>query len=55
MDNLYEEIRLHPDYFKQLAVKDILLVNYQCPQIAEFADLSSNFDHLIYTVSGKKH
>ena len=54
MINLYEEILSHPDYFKQLAVKEILLVNYQCPQIEEFADLSSHFDHLIYTVSGKK-
>src|SRR5665213_582304 len=54
MTNLYEEVLSHPDYFKQLAVKDILLVNYQCPQVEEFADLSSHFDHLIYTVSGKK-
>ena len=54
MINLYEAIISHPDYFKQLAVKDILLVNYQCPQMETFEDLTSHFNHIIYTVSGKK-
>jgi AraC-like DNA-binding protein len=54
MINLYEEILAHPDYFKQLAVKDTLLVNYQCPQMEDFIDLTSHFNHIIYTVSGRK-
>lgn len=54
MINIYEEIVLHPDYFKQLAVKEMLLVNYQCPQMEDFIDLTTHFNHIIYTVSGKK-
>ena len=54
MINVYEDILSHPDYFKQLSVKENLLVNYQCPQIEEWADLYSHFNHFIYTVSGKK-
>ena len=54
MVNLYDDIVSHPEYFKQLAVKDILLVNYQCPQMVEFMDLISHFNHIIYTVAGKK-
>jgi hypothetical protein len=47
MINLYDEILAHPDYFKQLAVKDTLLVNYQCPQMEDFIDLTSHFNHII--------
>ncbi len=54
MINVYEDILLHPDYFKQLNVKENLLVNYQCPQIEGWIDLYSHFNHIIYTVSGKK-
>lgn len=54
MINVYDDILLHPDYFKQLAVKESLLVNYQCPQMEEWIDLFSHMNHIIYTVSGKK-
>ncbi len=54
MINVYEDILSHPDYFKQLAVKETLLVNYQCPQMEEWVDLYSHMNHVIYTVSGKK-
>jgi len=54
MINLYEEILSNPDYFKQLAVKEILLVNYQCPQMEAFLDLSNHFNHFIFTVNGRK-
>jgi AraC-like DNA-binding protein len=54
MINVYEDMLSHPDYFKQLDVKGNLLVNYQCPQIEEWVDLYSHFNHIIYTISGKK-
>jgi AraC-like DNA-binding protein len=54
MINLYEEILSNPGYFKQLAVKEILLVNYQCPQMEAFMDLSNHFNHFIFTVNGQK-
>src|ERR1700709_1912253 len=54
MINVYDDILSHPHYFKQLSFKEILLVNYQCPQMESWVDLYSHFNHIIYTVSGKK-
>lgn len=54
MINVYQDMLANPGYFKQLAIKDGLLVNYQCPQITEWVDLFSHLNHIIYTVSGKK-
>ena len=54
MINVYEEMLAHPEYFKQLSVKDSLLVNYQCPQMEKWVDLYSHFNHIIYTISGNK-
>ena len=54
MINVYDDILSHPNYFRQLSYKEILLVNYQCPQIESWVDLYSHFNHIIYTVSGKK-
>lgn len=54
MINVYEDILSHPEFFKQLDVKDFLMVNYQCPQMEQWVDLYSHFNHIIYTVSGQK-
>ncbi|MRG47332.1 helix-turn-helix domain-containing protein [Chitinophaga sp. SYP-B3965] len=54
MINVYEAILADPTYFKQLTVRDGLLVNYQCPQMEEWVDLYSHLNHIIYTVGGKK-
>jgi len=54
MINVYEAILSDPAYFKQLAVKDSLLVNYQCPQMEDWVELYSHFNHIIYTTGGKK-
>jgi AraC-like DNA-binding protein len=54
MINVYDDILSHPGYFKQLATKDGLLVNYQCPQMEKWADLFSHVNHIIYTERGKK-
>jgi AraC-like DNA-binding protein len=55
MINVYEDILSHPTYFKQLFVKEVLVVNYQCPQMEKWIDLYSHFNHIIYTLSGKKY
>ncbi|MDB5134710.1 MAG: transcriptional regulator, AraC family [Mucilaginibacter sp.] len=54
MINVYEDILANPTYFKELTVKETLLVNYQCPQMEKWVDLYSHFNHIIYTISGKK-
>jgi AraC-like DNA-binding protein len=54
MINVYEAMKANPDYFRQLAVKDILLVNYQCPQMEKWVDLWTHLNHIIYTLEGEK-
>ncbi|HMH20863.1 MAG TPA: AraC family transcriptional regulator [Puia sp.] len=54
MTNVYEAMKADPDYFKQFTVKDLLLVNYQCPQMEKWVDLWTNMNHFIYTLEGEK-
>lgn len=54
MINVYDDILANPGYFKQLATKDGMLVNYQCPQMEDWSDIYSHLNHIIYTESGKK-
>ncbi len=51
---MYDAILSDPAYFRQLPVKDMLWVNYHCPQIEEWVNLYSPCNFIIYTISGKK-
>jgi AraC-like DNA-binding protein len=54
MINLYEAIREHPEYFKQLSCKGMLFTQYDCPQESAFQDLFSEQSFIVYVVSGKR-
>lgn len=54
MLNIADAFQADPAYFKKLSVKDSLLVNYNCPQIETWADLYTNFNHIIYTIDGTR-
>jgi len=54
MINIYDAILSDPAYFKQLAVKDLILVNYQCPQIERWENIFTHMNHIIYTVEGRR-
>ena len=54
MLNIADAFQADPAYFKKLSVKDSLLVNYNCPQIETWADLYTNFNHIIYTIGGTR-
>jgi AraC family transcriptional regulator, exoenzyme S synthesis regulatory protein ExsA len=54
MLNVYDAMLSDPGYFKQLCVKDALLLNYQCPQMERWVDLYTHYNHIIYTLEGKK-
>jgi len=43
-----------PDYFKQLAVKDLLFLQYKCPQAEQHVYLFTHFNQISFTLSGKK-
>jgi AraC-like DNA-binding protein len=54
MINVYDAILSDPAYFKQLSVKNMLWVNYHCPQVEDWVNLYSPFNFIIYTINGKK-
>jgi AraC-like DNA-binding protein len=54
MDNTYDIMVSHPDYFKQLAVNDMLFVTYKCPQVEKLAQLHTHFNLIGFTLNGKK-
>ena len=54
MYNNFEFIVTHPDIIKQLAVKDMLLAYYKCPQLEKQVNLFLNYNLITYTFRGKK-
>jgi AraC-like DNA-binding protein len=54
MLNVYYAMLSDPGYFKQLCVNYALLLNYQCPQMEKWVDLYTHYNHIIYTLEGKK-
>lgn len=54
MINIHEAILADPNYFRKLPIGKSLLVHYTCPQIEKFADLVTDLNHVIYTVSGER-
>jgi AraC family transcriptional regulator, exoenzyme S synthesis regulatory protein ExsA len=54
MLNLYDLKIAHPEVFKQIAIKDNLIVYYRCPQSEQLVKLYNNYEELLFTLSGKK-
>ncbi|HRO47465.1 AraC family transcriptional regulator [Agriterribacter sp.] len=54
MYNTYDFKVAHPDIIKQLAVKDMLFVYYQCPQVDKQVNLFIHYNLITYTIRGKK-
>jgi AraC-like DNA-binding protein len=54
MLNLFETIKTHPEYFKQLACKVLLCTQYDCPQQKELKELYSEHNFIVYVLSGKR-
>jgi AraC-like DNA-binding protein len=54
MLNLYETVKSHPEYFKQLTCKNLLFTQYDCPQLEAKAGLFSQCNYIVYVLSGKR-
>jgi AraC family transcriptional regulator, exoenzyme S synthesis regulatory protein ExsA len=52
--NLYETIKAHPEYFKQLSCKELLFTQYDCPQVDKMQSLYSQNNFIAWVVSGKR-
>ncbi len=55
MINVYDEVRAHPEYFKQISVGDVLFVHYKCPQRENMIHLLTHHNYLIYSLDGERH
>lgn len=54
MINLYETMLAQPEYFRQLSVKDVLVVYYKCPQKEKLVHLFTQHNYLLYCLNGKR-
>ena len=54
MINLFETIKAHPEHFKQLACKVLLITQYNCQQETILQDLYSEHDFIVYVLSGRR-
>ncbi len=54
MLNIAEAILSNSTYFSKLKVKNGLIVNYNCPQMTEWANLYTHLNHFIYTIQGER-
>lgn len=54
MLNIADAIIGNDKYFRKIAVKNGLIVNYNCPQITEWVDLFTHLNHFIYTINGER-
>jgi AraC-like DNA-binding protein len=54
MLNYYQNARTNPRVFKQLFVKELLFVYYDCPLGSDRQDSWSQYNYILYVVSGKK-
>lgn len=54
MLNLYETLKAHPEYFKQLSCKELLFAQYDCPQTDAKQGLYSEMNYIAYVLSGKR-
>ena len=52
--NFYEDIKSHPESFRQIRFKDILVAHYNCPQVDLKSEFYSQYNFISYTVSGEK-
>ena len=54
MINYYQKARTNSEIFKQLFCKDLLFVYYDCPLGSNRQDSWSQYNYILYVVTGKK-
>jgi AraC-like DNA-binding protein len=59
MNNLFERVLLHPEYYRQFRCGQSLITSFNCPMEArlmktQFADLWTQYNYLFYVVDGRK-
>jgi AraC family transcriptional regulator, exoenzyme S synthesis regulatory protein ExsA len=54
MINLYQTVKQHPGYFKQLQCKEMLFTQYDCPQAERKETFFIECSYIAYVISGRR-
>lgn len=54
MFNLYDKIKGHPDYYRQLSCGDSLITLFNCPLVNKYQDIWTDYNYFIYVMEGRK-
>lgn len=54
MFNIYDKIKNHPDYYRQMQCSDSLITLFNCPLKNKYEDTWSHFNYFIYVIEGRK-
>ncbi len=54
MVNTHDDIVAHPETFKQLSVRDLLIVHYRCPQKSRFKQLCNHYNQFTFSLKGER-
>lgn len=54
MFNIYDKIKNHPDYYRQLRCGESLITLFNCPLKNKYEDAWCHFNYFIYVIEGRK-
>ena len=54
MINLYQAVKQHPGYFKQLQCREMLFTQYDCPQVERKENFFIECSYIAYVISGRR-
>ncbi len=54
MINTYDDIKAHPETFKQLSVRNLLFVHYRCPQVKRLEQLYNHYNQFTFSLKGER-
>lgn len=54
MFNFYDQIKSHPDYYRQLRCGESLITLFNCPLKNKYEEAWSHFNYIIYVIEGRK-
>ena len=54
MINTYDDIKAHPETFRQLSVRDLLFVHYKCPQVERLQQLHNHYNQITFSLQGER-
>lgn len=54
MFNIYDKIKNHPEFYRQLRCGESLITLFNCPLTNKYEDTWSHFNYFVYVIEGRK-